>query len=305
MSKKTFFILGGAFLVGLLFFIGMLLISSDSETVKVDELIPKATNSEVFIPITGEVEPELESQIDEEEVSELEPVATPTPTPEPRIIEYVVDGVFDFKSGKSTSMSVFLADGRVIESTWANAIGFDSTLDESVEFDPYKGTVFSYLSETLTVKAHSGYVSLGDLFANQLELYVRTDLNDTTLSIESGREQVEALKGAKVLWCQSADEQPTFSKIDSNNCSGKEVWFEIVGAVLAEGDMAVGADKATQTWVMDNYLNSGFESISADDGLILITCIGQMYNQDKDIKIPAYLVNRLILGMKLVEVEGQ
>lgn len=51
------------------------------------------------------------------------------------------------------------------------------------------------------------------------------------------------------------------------------------------------------------YPESGFDTITADDGYMMITCVGQFNDQrrpDGD-ETPSYQFNRLILGMKLLE----
>jgi len=262
-------------------------------TPKVYEPTLQATESEVYVPMS---------------TATSVATAEATPTKVATVNGYSILNRIDMRSGLPYAMSIELSDGQVIGSTWARAIAFNGTDDIDKVFSPFAGTVYSFQDEILATWIHSGRIDQGELFAFELEEFIIGNIYSPR-SMEDGLITIDSLLGSRVTICQ-AENPDDVTLFDNWNatapCPGQQVVLDLVAAVLIERESVEEFDTHVLgyfSWINEEYPNAGFDQIVRGDGYMVVTCVGQFYDQrrpDGD-DTPSYQFNRLVLGMNVVE----
>ena len=299
---SVWIIMVGLVLIGYYFIPPMV---ESREPVSIRE-IPITMPSATFPP-SPTAEPPGATQISEAVTVEVvEVLPTPTATPEAPISGYSIDGRVDLANGVPTAMRIYLLNGEVIVSTWAQPFGFTGDNEQAQAlFDPFNGTIFSYQDEVLGTWIHSGFISSGQLFAQGIQVYVLGTKGHLKTMAE-GQAALDNLNGATVVFCQAPD-MKIFSEFASDTpCPGIEVSFTLVAKTFVMRESVEEYEASINklvTWLKSDYPGKGFESVNPGTGHVLLTCIGQFYDQPRsegdDTK--SYLFNRLVLGLEYKE----
>ena len=125
------------------------------------------------------------------------------------------------------------------------------------------------------------------------------------MTLGEGRVMVSSLLGAKAHLCQvEAGGARIFNTFDPNDCQGESLELELVAVTLVERGQVgefTGSVMNTLSWLRSAYPDAGFENVTPDSGMLLVTCVGQYYDQARPIgdETPSYQFNRLVLGFRI------
>jgi hypothetical protein len=267
------------------------------------------------IPAVISVVEETTLVIETPMMDSLAPVATqvvavnsPDPANEPDPVQkYVLSAVIDLGSGRSTTWSIRLPEGGELPGTWADAIAYadgDDSLPVS-PFNAHKGTIYSLLGDTTVIRAHSGRLNFAwNLFASNLDLYLRMDSEGRGLSVAEGESKLQQLIGTAAYLCQSDISIEPFTVFDpTKGCPGEILELQLVAGAIVTREKVADYDLALlslRSWMMANYPGHGFEDLDPASGFILITCV-QKYADQPSIDGVYPIYNRVALGFRIVE----
>ncbi len=271
----------------------------------------RASRIPAVVPVVEETTPVVETPMTESPVpatTQVVAVNPPNPVIEPDLVQkYVLSAVIDLGSGRSTTWSIRLPEGGELPGTWAKAISYadgDDNLPVS-PFNVHEGTIYSLLGDTTVIRAHSGRLNSNwNLFASNLDLYLRNSSDGTGLYLADGESKMQRLIGTTAYLCQSDTSIEPFTFFDpTKGCPGEILELQLVAGAIVTRERVAEYDLALlnlKSWMMINYPGHGFEDLDPANGFILITCVQKYLDQPSiDGVYPIY--NRVALGFRIVE----
>ncbi len=238
------------------------------------------------------------------------PVPTLTATPLPLPVNYyILNEEIDLSSGRSTAMMIQLPQGGNILSTWADAIAYQSGDDDLTisPFDLNAGTIYTMLGDTAVVVAHSGQRKKNwDLFASSIDRYLRAkDVSNPKLNesvtLGEGTERLKGMIGSMIYICQSGKKMEVFTVFE--RCPGEVVKAKLVGATMIGPELMneYGVNILNlREWLTGVYPEAGFDLISKNTGLILVTCVQKFADQPVLSGVHGYEYNRVFLAIEVI-----
>lgn len=269
--------------------------SAMARTVKIYSQ-PNESQIQVVIPVTGTPTstPETEKAL----------ILTATPTVR-TVFGYEFDNKIDLSSGAPVALAIELPNGSLLQTNWASAVAYNGTDDVETASAPDKGVIYSYESDVTASWTHSGTTTWGQTyFATNIDLYLRKDENNATLSMPEALQKADGLKGSVAYLCQvdSGVVKP-LSNYESPECPGKLVELEIVAATIVPHEMLAEYKLETTVvaydqWLSTNFPDSGFDQLKKTDSWIISFCVGKLAGQESD-GTPSYLYNRGVIGFRI------
>ncbi|MEK7112675.1 MAG: hypothetical protein AAB875_05095, partial [Patescibacteria group bacterium] len=248
----------------------------------------------------------------------------PTPTPEaPKMVEgYILKETIDLgKNERPVFMAIKLNNGKYIMSGVANPYAFSTENEANNVFHPSKKTVYTYLdrSNIPITWMHSGTYNDRDIFATQLELFVRKP-NGTLATPEEAQEAIRKdLIGATVYLFQGKSRESfprgfpqgmdIFNEFDGNILELKIVagariprWgLDSEGKKVDLVSEYIGHPMDSFAWVNERIPNIGFSNIPESNFWGIKLCSAPLkgeepYPQDYPIRH-----SRLLFGLTIPE----
>jgi hypothetical protein len=232
---------------------------------------------------------------------------TPTPTvvvenPVEITPGYMLGNTIDLASPAPIVLVFRLPEGE-LASNFAIPLSYKEEDQIEVIFGAGTGTIYSSIGDTLVTKMHSGFWGWQELFATNLELYLRQNAKGYDMTLAESQAKISGLIGYTAYACQIGDGSvKAFSVYDPKaGCSGKKVELKIVAAAVVPHEKVESYDDSimnVREWFVSNEPGTGFDQLTAD-GWIVTTCLSRLADQPSD--GPIYLHNRVVFGFEVIE----
>ncbi len=251
----------------------------------------------------------------------FQPAKTPEPTstPEPKkpVETFRLKETIDLADDKRPmAMVILLNSGKYLVSTVASPFGYSAENEKNEVFQVSKNSIYTYLTggNAPLTWMHSGTWGGRDLFATQLELFLRKD-KGLDMTPEASLEKMKSeLIGASVLLFQAkskasfpknlGDLFPYAAQFDGNILETKIVAGARVNRKKKEGnqkiDLVAEYDQSTMniySWLDGKFPNQGFSQIPSDNFWGIKFCGAPHFGEEPFDKENPILYSRWVLGL--------